>query len=430
VRILFLTHYFPPEVNAPANRTFEHCRAWAAAGHEVHVVTCVPSHPLGKPFPGYRAGWYRRELMDGVHVHRVWTLLAPNRGVFRRTLNYLSFVPTAVLRSWRLGRFDVIVGTSPQFFCPVAAWATAASRGTPWIFELRDLWPESISAVGAMRKSVPLRLLERLELRMYRSARAVACLTRAFIENLESRGIASEKLRYLPNGVLPAFWENASRAEGRLRLGVAADEVAVSFIGTIGMAHGLNTVIDAARSLAHSHPQIRFFIIGDGAELPVLKSYAASAGASNMTFTGLLPRDRVGAVMAGTDVALVTLKPADTFKTVLPSKMFEAMAARKPVVLGVDGEARRTLESAGGGICVSPGDSKALASAIAALADNADLREQLGGAGASYVAREFNREVWAARYLEMLANVAAAAILPAETPLPERASHAPISRLQ
>ena len=154
VRILFFSHYFPPEVNAPANRTHEHCREWVAAGHEVHVVTCIPSHPFGRPFPGFRRRWYQYEEVDGIHVHRVWTYLAANRGVLRRTLNYLSFVPTAALRAWRLGRFDVAVGTSPQFFCAVATWAYTRLRRTPWVFELRDLWPESIPAVGAMRTIV------------------------------------------------------------------------------------------------------------------------------------------------------------------------------------------------------------------------------------------------------------------------------------
>ena len=153
MRILFFSHYFPPEVNAPANRTFEHCRVWAAQGHDVHVVTCVPSHPEGKPFPGYRRGWYQRETMDGIQVHRVWTHLAPNRGVFRRTLNYLSFIPTAVFRAWRLGPVDALIATSPQFFCAVAGRLAAGLRKTPWVFEVRDLWPESIQAVGAVRRS-------------------------------------------------------------------------------------------------------------------------------------------------------------------------------------------------------------------------------------------------------------------------------------
>jgi len=217
VRILFFTHYFPPEVNAPANRTHEHCREWVKAGHEVHVVTCVPSHPFGKPFPGFRRRWYQHDQVDGIHVHRVWTYLAPNRGILRRTLNYLSFVPTAALRAWKLGRFDVAIGTSPQFFCAVATWLYTRVRRTPWVFELRDLWPESIPAVGAIRKSFALRLLERLELRMYRDATAIVCVTESFVRALRSRGIAAEKLHFVPNGIEPSFWQSADRRARRAR---------------------------------------------------------------------------------------------------------------------------------------------------------------------------------------------------------------------
>jgi hypothetical protein len=153
VRILFFTHYFPPEVNAPANRTHEHCREWVAEGHDVHVVTCTPSHPIGKPFPGFRRCWYHYEQIDGIHVPPRVDAPRSESWSTRRTINYLSFIPTSVFRALRLGRFDVTIGTSPQFFCAVATWLYARLRPTPWVFELRDLWPASIPSVGAMRKS-------------------------------------------------------------------------------------------------------------------------------------------------------------------------------------------------------------------------------------------------------------------------------------
>jgi glycosyltransferase involved in cell wall biosynthesis len=342
--------------------------------------------------------------MDGVVVHRVWTHLAPNRGVAWRTLSFLSFVPSAFVRSLRLGTFDVVIGTSPQFFCAMTAWLVATVKRCPWIFELRDLWPESISAVGAMRKSLALRMLERLELRMYRNAHRVVCLTRAFMLNLERRGIESSKLKYVPNGIVPSFWECGSRDAGRAQLRLKAHEIAVSYIGTVGMAHGLATVLEAAL-LVMARPEIRFFVIGDGAEFDDLRTYAALHGLSNLVFTGLLSRDDIPSVMAATDIALVTLRPSDTFKTVLPSKMFEAMAARKPIVLAVDGEARLILERAGAGLFVQPGHAVALANAVVRLANDADLRIRLGSAGGNFVAREFSRSVWAQRYLDILEEV-------------------------
>lgn len=417
MRILFFTHYFPPEVNAPANRTFEHCRAWVNAGHEVHVVTCVPSHPLGRSFAGFRRCWYSHDVADGIHVHRVWTCLAANRAVFWRIVNYLSFVPTAVWRGWRLGRFDVAIGTSPQFFCATAAWLYNRLRRTPWVFELRDLWPESIPAVGAMKRSLALRLIERLELRMYRDATAIVCLTEAFIRTLRARGIEAAKLHWIPNGIEPSLWQAADRGAARAELGLRDNVVLASYVGTIGMAHSLGTLVTAAGLLRFRAPHVRILIAGDGAELPVLRQLASRDGLKNIIFTGLMPHEKVPGILAASDIALVTLKPSDVFKTVLPSKMFEAMAAAKPIVLAVEGEAQTVLERAGAGIAVRPGDPAAMAAAIACLATDQHQRQWMGQAGASFVARDFNRSLWAARYLVLLSQIST----------PEKARHPEIS---
>ena len=413
MRILFLTHYFPPEVNAPASRTYEHCREWVAAGHEVHVVTCVPSHPVGRPFPGYRRCWYRRESIDGIHVHRVWTYLAGNRDVVKRTLNFLSFALSGAWRAWRLGRFDVAIGTSPQFFCAVGTWLAARLRGMPWVFELRDLWPESIAALGVMdRRSMPMRWLERIELLLYRDAAAVACLTRSFARNLESRGIDGAKLHYMPNGIIPEFWSGGDRDRTRQELNITGDEVLVSYVGTTGMAHDLRTVLDAAAHLHSRAPRVRVLIVGDGAELDALRDDAERRCLGNVRFMGLVPRERIPSLLAASDVMLVTLRPSEVFRTVLPSKMFEAMAASRPIVLSVEGEARDTLLQAGAGIAVAPADHAALAEAVCTLARDPALRLTMGGSGARFVRSEFSRRVWAARYLGLLETVAVAATAP------------------
>jgi glycosyltransferase involved in cell wall biosynthesis len=419
MRILFFSHYFPPEVNAPANRTYEHCREWAAAGHEVHVITCVPSHPVGVPFPGYRAGWYQREERDGIVVHRVWTSLAPNKGVIRRTLNFLSFVPTAVWRALSLGRFDVFIGTSPQFFCAVATWIAAVLKRTPWVFELRDLWPESIHAVGAARAYMPFKVLESLELLMYAQARSVVCVSEAFVRNLVGRGVPASKISFVPNGVNTAMWTAGRRAEGRAKLGAADGEIVVSYIGTVGMAHDIGTILDTARLLRAERPDIRFVIIGDGAEREALAARVRAEGLGTVTFTGLVPRSDIPDYLAASDISLVTLKPSDLFKTVLPSKMFESMAAARPIVLAVDGEARRLLERSGGGLAVPPGHPAALAGAVRQLAGDANLRHALGAAGAEFVERDFSRRTWAQRYLRILDRVRLpehAAALPQPSP--------------
>jgi glycosyltransferase involved in cell wall biosynthesis len=413
MRILFLTHYFPPEVNAPATRTHEHCREWVAAGHEVHVVTCMPSHPAGEPFPGYRRQWYRRESVDGIHVHRVWTYLTGNRGVVRRTLNYLSFAVAGSWRAWRLGTFDVAIGTSPQFFCAAATWLVAKLRRMPWVFELRDLWPESIAALGVLeRQSLPLRWLERVELRLYRDAAAVACLTRSFVTALESRGVDRAKLHYMPNGIIPEFWSTGDADHRRRELKLGPNDVLISYVGTTGMAHDLRTVLMAAAQLQSRAPEVRFLIVGDGAELDLLRANAAGRRLTNLRFTGLVPRARIPSLLAASDVMLVTLRPSEVFRTVLPSKMFEAMAACRPIVLAVDGEARTTLLEADAGVAIPPADPTALADAIWALARDPARRAEMGAAGAAFARREFDRRIWATRYLALLETVAVAAMSP------------------
>jgi len=406
MRILFLTHYFTPEVNAPAARTHEHCREWVAAGHEVHVVTGIPSHPAGKPFPGYSRCWYRHELIDGIHVHRVWTFLAANRGFVARTINYLSFAVSGAWRAWRLGAFDVAVGTSPQFFCAVATWIIARLRSLPWVFELRDLWPDSIAAVGALkRRSLLMRLLERLELRLYRDASAVACLTRSFMRVLAARGIDQAKLHFVPNGIIPEFFASGDREQTRRELAVTNDDVIVSYVGTTGMAHGLGTVLDAATQLQSSARNVRLLIVGDGAELESLRAIAAARRLDNVRFTGLVPRTSIPSLLAASDIVLVTLRRSDVFKTVLPSKMFEAMAAARPIVLGVEGEARDTLLDAGAGIAIPPGDVTALIDAVGRLAGDRELRAAMGASGLAFVQRDYSRRAWAARYLQLLVSV-------------------------
>lgn len=404
MKILFLTHYFPPEVNAPASRTFEHCREWVAQGHEVHVVTCIPSHPRGVPFDGYRAGWYRHERMSGIEVHRVWTLLAPNEGRIRRLLNYLSYVPSAIVRGVSLGGFDVIVATSPQFFCAMAGWLTSNLTRTPWIFELRDLWPDSVRAVGAVGSTVAIRLAQWFELRMYRSARAVACVTRPFIEALAARGIDRLKLWYVPNGMETGFWQNGSSSRVREKLSLDGRFVA-SYVGTVGMAHGLRTLVSAAEILAGTRPDVTLLVVGDGAERLEIERLSREKGLSNLVFTGLVAREEARDILLASDVALVLLKNSPVFETVIPSKLLEAFAAGCPVVLGVDGEAKRILLEAEGGVPIRPEDPAALAAAIEKLAESPEVRASMAASAKAYVAREFDRAVWAQRFLDHMKEI-------------------------
>jgi glycosyltransferase involved in cell wall biosynthesis len=246
MQIMFFTHYYPPEVNAPASRTSEYCREWARLGHEVTVITSAPNHPKGVIYEGYENKLFQTETIDGVRVVRVWTYLAANEGFARRTINYVSYMVTAALAALRLPRPDVYVSTSPQFFCGLAGMIAATLRRRPWVLEIRDLWPESIVTVGAMRRGIAVRVLEWLERTAYRNADRIVALTDSFVPHIASRCQGTQKIDVIKNGVdLTLFKRGADPDAVKREFGLEGRFIA-AYVGTHGMAHGLDTLLDAA----------------------------------------------------------------------------------------------------------------------------------------------------------------------------------------
>lgn len=406
MRILFFSHYYTPEVNAPASRTSDHCRAWAAQGHEVTVVTSAPNHPHGKVYPGYRNRPYQSEMLDGVRVVRVGTWMAANEGFARRILNYVSYLASAILVLPFLPRADVVVSTSPQFFCGLAGWFARYFKRAPWVLEIRDLWPESIVAVGAMRKGLAIRSLEGLEGFAYRQADAIVSVTRSFVPHIGERCGNPGKIAVLVNGAdLSAYVRNDNGASVRRALGLEGKFVG-AYVGTHGMAHGLSTILDAAE-LLKSDPRFAFLMVGDGADRERLQAERAARGLDNVVILGQRPKAEMPAFWSATDASLILLKRSDTFKKVLPSKMAEAMAMQCPIILGVEGEARELLEDAQAGIAITPEDARQLADAMLRLADNPEFAARCGTAGREFAAVNFDRARVAARYLQLLKDVAA-----------------------
>lgn len=408
MRILFFSHYYPPEVNAPASRTSEHCRRWAADGHDVTVITSAPNHPRGEIYPGYKNKLFQKATIDGVTVVRVWTHLAANEGFVRRTLNYVSFMLTGVLAFWRLPRPDVVVSTSPQFFCGLAGLIAKTTRRVPWVLEVRDLWPESIVTVGAMQKGRVTRALEWLERLAYRKADHIVCVTDSFVAHIAQRCQGAAKIDVVKNGVdLGLFVRGTSGDEVRRKFGLEGRFVA-AYVGTHGMAHGLDTVLDAA-VLLKAERRFAFLLVGDGAERARLVERARTMGLDNVHIVGQLAKAEMPGVWAATDASLILLRKSDTFTKVLPSKMFEAMAMQCPIILGVEGEAKELLEAAGAGIAIAPEQAGELAAAVQRLASDTALAERLGRQGGEHVRAHFDRSVLARRYLDVLQAVVAAA---------------------
>ncbi len=408
MRILFLSHYFPPEVNAPASRTYEHCKQWVQDGHEVTVVTCAPNHPRGKVYEGYRNRLFQREEKDGIRVVRIWTYVTANEGFLKRTLNYFSYMVSAVCVAPFLPNFDIVLSTSPQFFNGLAGYLVSRLKRVPWILEIRDLWPESIVAVGAITNRPIIRFLEGLELFAYRKANHLVVVTDAFKGHMLSKGIPQEKVTVIKNGVDFSLYKKPPRGcvELSRELGLEGKFVAAYF-GTHGMAHHLETIFEAARELTE-WKEIIFLLVGDGAERNRLVAMRNGMKLSNVAMLDQQPKEKMPELWSLSSVSLVLLKKSPLFKTVLPSKIFESLAMEKPVILGVEGESAELVLSAGGGICIEPESAKDLAMQVLKLYRDPTLGQKLGSSGRHHVVEHFDRQVLARRFADVMKKVVAA----------------------
>jgi len=410
VKILYVSQYFPPEMGAPAARAAELSRLWVTQGHEVTVLTGFPNHPTGVVPPEYRKQLRHlvvRECVDGIDVVRTWLLPLPNRRSWERALNYSSFFLSAAATGTLLSRSDVVIGTSPQLLVGLSAWWIARRQGVPFVFEVRDLWPESLAAVGAgSPQSFLHRTLSRVAAFLYRNSDHVVVVTRAFKSYLaEHWGVPLDKISVVENGVDTRLF-SPEAAGANIREGLdAGEKFVVSYIGTMGMAHGLETLLEAARLLQLHAPKVLFLLVGEGAEKQRLVDLANSRGLTNVRFVDQRRHEDIPAYICASNACLVMLKKAELFKTVLPTKLLEFMCCARPVILAVDGEARRIMDEAGGGIFVEPQHVADLSAAILRLAEDPKLCDVLGSNGRRYVTRHFARQQAAERYIDVLENL-------------------------
>ncbi len=403
MRILFLTDNFPPEVNAPATRTHFHCAQWVAAGADVTVITGAPNFPTGRVFDGYRNRLFQTEEIDGIRVVRVWTYVAANEGFAKRTLDYLSFAASATVAGI-FQDFDVLVATSPQFFTATAGRLVSLLKRKPWVFELRDIWPESIVATGALRADSPIiRVLEWLEMDLYRGADMVVPVTNAFARQLVERGVDPAKMCVVTNGVASEEFASVGSPPARRHRALSIDEpFRVGYLGTMGMAHDLDVALRAARLLADD--PVEFVLVGDGADRASLEAALATQPELRVRIEAPVGRERVPETLARMDAALVPLRDSPTFSAVIPSKIFEAAAMGVPILLGVRGESEAIVRRFDAGLAFAPEDAEELAGAVRCLLGDPGLRDRLS-AGGRRLAEAYDRHALAARMLEALEGV-------------------------
>lgn len=399
MRILFITDNFPPEVNAPATRTYEHCQEWLKQGVEVTVITCAPNFPKGKVYPGYKNKLRQEEMMNGIRVIRVWSYITANEGFFKRILDFMSF---GFMAFWA-GLFvktDVIIATSPQFFTTPSAWLLSVFKRKPWVFEVRDLWPESIKAVSAIdEKSKIYRFLERMEMFLYKKADKIITVTEAFKKNISERGIDENKIHVIKNGANLGLFQPKAKDADLLKEHHLEGKFIVGYIGTHGMAHKLDFFLDFIKET--NEDNIHFLFMGEGAEKQKLLKIAQEKNINNVLFLDNVSKDKVIDYVSIIDVALVHLKRSDTFKTVIPSKIFESAAMRKPILLGVEGESKEIIENFNAGLCFIPENKESFLNCLYEMKDDTLLYTEFQK-GCEELVKEFDRKKLASKMLDHL----------------------------
>ncbi|WP_242134046.1 glycosyltransferase family 4 protein [Aestuariivivens marinum] len=396
MKILFLTDNFPPEVNAPATRTYEHCREWVKQGISVTVVTGAPNFPKGEVFEGYRNKLYQKEIIDGIEVIRVWTYIAENKGFVKRIMDYLSFM----LSSFFVGLFvrtDIIVATSPQFFTAISGRWLSFWKQKPWVMEVRDLWPESIKAVGAMDTNLIIRFFEILEKRMYKKASKIVVVTDTFRDELiKKHGISSFKIAVVKNGANLDLFVPQEKNQSLLEQLTLKNKFVIGYIGTHGMAHALDFVLKAANNIKNEN--IHFLFIGSGAKKQELLTLKEQLGLNNVTMLDLVPKEEVKEYISIMDVSLVNLKRSDTFKSVIPSKIFENVAMHKPILLGVEGESKKIIEDYGVGEAFEPENEKEFLNKLYKMVENPERYNE----NFNNLLKDFERKVLANKMLRFI----------------------------
>jgi glycosyltransferase involved in cell wall biosynthesis len=400
LKILFLTDNFPPEVNAPATRTWEHCIEWVERGAEVTIITCAPNFPQGKVYKGYKNKLYQKETMAGITVIRVWTYITANEGFFKRILDYFSFAVSSFLAGLFV-KTDIIIATSPQFFTAASGRWLSIFKWKPWIMEVRDLWPESVKNVGAASNSVIIRFFEWWERRLYKTAKHIIVVTDAFKQAIMDKGIKGQKITVVKNGANLELYRPLPKNDELIqRLGLQ-NKIVIGYIGTHGMAHKLDFILYCASKLKHS--PYHFLFIGAGAEKANLVEQKKSLHLENVTFLDPVEKQSVPDYISITDISLIPLRDSELFKTVIPSKIFETSAMGKPILLGVRGESRQIIETYSAGLFFEPENENDFVSKLQQLATDKELYQNCVN-GCFKLAKGFDRKILAEKMFDTISK--------------------------
>ena len=407
MKILFFSHYYTPEGNAPATRVSALCERWVKAGHDVTVVTCPPNVPNGIIYDGY-ANKRTSEVINGVKVERVKLYIAANKGAVKRMFNFTSYFFKALFAALKLPKPDVVIATSPQIFCGyVGVWYKRLRR-VPLVIEIRDIWPESMGAVGAKIPWFAYWSLQLIEKAMYRKCDRLVTVGQGYFDRLAEKGVPKEKMSIVMNGTDLAVYSPREKNTELLKKYGLEGKFVVSYIGTVGMACGLEVVFAAAKYFnaeAHNRKEVVFVIVGDGACRAKLEEETKKIGLSNVVFTGRQPKSSMPDWVSSSDASLVHLKKTELFTTVMPSKIFESAGCKRPIIMGVDGYAKKLVMDAEAGLDMKPESAESLVECVKKLVDNPELCKQLGENAYNNIAKVHNRDKQADDYIKILEEI-------------------------
>jgi len=400
MKILFLTDNFPPEVNAPATRTFDHCKYWVGLGHDVTVVTCVPNFPQGKVYAGYKNRLYSKENIEGIKVIRVWSYIAENKGFAKRSLDQLSFAFSSFFAGLFLGKFDYIIATSPQFFTSWSGYMLSKFKRTPWLFEVRDMWPEGIIFLD--RESKIYKILEKIELALYRDASKIITVTESFKDSIIKRAtVPRDKIKTIYNGSNNSLFKAREKDQKILKKFNLEGKFIVGYAGTLGISHSLEFIVNQLAFIKEK--DIHFVFIGDGAVKSNMLSLLKRLNLTNITMIDPVKKEDMPTYLSIFDIGLVPLKKEDAYLKVIPSKVFELASMRKPILLGVDGEIRKIVTSYGAGEYFEPENGEEFLNKLNYLYKNRDSLDSYSS-GLIKLSNNFDRETLATKMIDFIGN--------------------------
>lgn len=402
MRIVILSHYFPPEIGAPSARLYEMAKHWVELGNEVHVVTCFPNHPTGIIPEEYKGLKYKHEMMTGIHVHRNYVYATPNKGFVKKTMGHISFMISSVLFSMqKIKQPDVILTSSPTFFSMFSGYWYSLRKKAPFVLEIRDLWPAAMIELGVMKRGVITNILEKMELFFYKKSKKLIMVTKSFKENVVNRGIDNNKVHVITNGVNQEMFYPMDKNKKLIYKYNLDGKFVVSYVGAHGISQNLSTILKVAKNLKEES-NIHFLFIGEGAEKDKLKHISSEQGLTNITFIDSQPKAIIPEFYNISDISLIPLKNIELFKTFIPSKMFEIMACGVPIIASLEGEAADILNESQAAEVVQPDNSEEITHAIIKLKNNKQLLEKLKENGPAFVEQKYSRRMLAEQYLEII----------------------------